>query len=155
VTDILHVITPGDHFSPRTGSAIPTVVDGLAAASSRDAAPLRHFVIIDRSTMRPRYASASIIEYTGARGPTRRERALDLARGRVGLPRTAVSRYYEPVAGAIRTREPAFVLAHNAPVLPWLLRYTRHRVVLYAHNDLLRTYSRRESSRILDTVASA
>jgi glycosyltransferase involved in cell wall biosynthesis len=154
VTDVLHAITPGDHFSPRTGSAIPTVVDGLAVAASRDAAPLRHHVVIDRSTMRPRYRSASVIEYTGARGVTRRERGLDLVRGRLGLPRSAVARYYEPVAGAIRTREPAYVLAHNAPVLPWLLRDTEHRVVLYAHNDLLRTYSRRESARMLGSVAA-
>ena len=154
VTDVLHAITPGDHFSPRTGSAIPTVVDGLATAAGREGAPFRPFVVLDRTTMRPRYASASVIEYTGARGPTRRERVIDLARGRVGLSRSAVARFYEPVAEAIRTREPALVLAHNAPVLHSLLRDTGHRVVLYAHNDLLRTYSRRESARILDGVAA-
>ncbi|MFE5670508.1 glycosyltransferase [Agromyces sp. NPDC056523] len=152
--DVLHAITPGDHFSPRTGSAIPTVVDGLAAASRRDAAPFRHTVVLDRSTMRPRYDSAGIIEYTGARGPTRRERIVDLARGRIGLPRSAVARFYEPVAAAIRAQRPAIVLAHNAPVLPSLLRDTPHRVVLYAHNDLLRTYSRPESARMLDRVAA-
>jgi glycosyltransferase involved in cell wall biosynthesis len=154
VTDVLHAITPGDHFSPRTGSAIPTVVDGLAAAAVRADAPFRQFVVLDRTTMRPRYNSAAIIEYSGANSPTRRERVIDLARGRVGLSRTAVARYYAPVAQAIRTRDPAFVLSHNAPVLPWLLRDTEHRVVLYAHNDLLRTYSRRESARMLDSVAA-
>ena len=155
MTDVLHAITPGDHFSPRTGSAIPTVVDGLATAANREGgAPFRHFVVLDRATMRPRYTSAAVIEYTGARGPTRRERVVDLARGRVGLPRSAVARFYEPVAEAIRMREPAFVLAHNAPALASLLRDTGHRVVLYAHNDLLRTYSRRESARVLDGVAA-
>ncbi len=154
VNDILHAITPGDHFSPRTGSAIPTVVDGLAGASGRDRPPYRHFVVLDRTTMQPRYDSAETIEYAGAPSPTRRERLLDLARGRVGLTRTAVARYYAPVAEAIRAREPAFVLAHNAPVLPALLRGVEHRVVLYAHNDLLRTYSRREAGRMLDGVAA-
>lgn len=154
MTEILHAITPGDHFSPRTGSAIPTVVDGLAAAGGRDAEPIAHTVVLDRTTMRPRYDSAAVIEYTGAQSPTRRERVIDLARGRVGLSRSAVARYYEPIAEAIRTREPAFVLAHNAPVLPWLLRDTEHRVVLYAHNDLLRTYSRLESGRVLDSVGA-
>lgn len=154
LTDVLHAITPGDHFSPRTGSAIPTVVDGLATAAARDGSSFRHFVVLDRTTMTPRYDSAAVIEYSGARGPTRRERAMDLARGRVGLSRTAVARYYEPVAEAIRAREPALVLAHNAPVLPWLLRDTTHRVVLYAHNDLLRTFSRSESARMLDSVGA-
>lgn len=104
--------------------------------------------------MRPRYDSAAVIEYSGARGPTERERVIDLARGRIGLSRRATARYFEPVAEAIRTREPAFVLAHNAPVLPWLLRDTEHKVVLYAHNDLLRTYSRLESGRVLGTAAA-
>jgi len=154
LTDVLHAITPGDHFSPRTGSAIPTVVEGLAAAARREGASFRHFVVLDRSTMQPRYSSAAVIEYTGASGPSKRERVVDLARGRIGLSRSAVARFYAPVAEAIRTREPAFVLAHNAPVLPWLLRRTEHRIVLYAHNDLLRTYSRRESARMLDGVAA-
>lgn len=154
MTDVLHTITPGDHFSPRTGSAIPTVVDGLAAAAGRDGGPFRHYVVLDRMTMRPRYDSAAVIEYDGARGPTRNERVVDLARGRIGLPRSAVARYFEPVARAIRTHEPAIVLAHNAPVLPWLLRDTQHRVVLYAHNDLFRTYSRREAGRVLDSAAA-
>lgn len=104
--------------------------------------------------MTPRYGSAGVIDYTGARGPTKYERALDLVRGRVGLSRSAVARQYAPVADAIRRREPAFVLAHNAPVLPWLLRDTEHRVVLYAHNDLLRTYSRLEAGRVLDSAAA-
>ncbi len=69
MTDVLHAITPGDHFSPRTGSAIPTVVDGLAAAAGRDGGPFRHAVILDRTTMRPRYDSAAVIEYSGVRGP--------------------------------------------------------------------------------------
>ena len=29
---LVHAITPGDHFSPLTGSAVPTVVDGLSRA---------------------------------------------------------------------------------------------------------------------------
>lgn len=153
MTGVIHAITPGDHFSPRTGSAIPTVVDGLARAAHRENGPFRHFVVLDRSTMQPRYDSAAVIEYEGARGPTSRERVIDVARGRLGLPRSAVARFYRPVADAIRTREPAIVLAHNAPVVPWLLRDTEHRVVLYAHNDLLRTYSRREAARMLGSAA--
>jgi glycosyltransferase involved in cell wall biosynthesis len=154
VTDVLHVITPGDHFSPRTGSAIPTVVDGLATAAGRAGGPFPHFVVIDRSTMRPRYTSATVIEYTRAPSPTRLERIADLARGWIGLPRAAAARFYAPAADAIRTRDAAFVLAHNAPVLPSLLRDTDHSVVLYAHNDLLRTYTRHESGRMLDGVAA-
>ncbi|WP_448007017.1 glycosyltransferase family 4 protein [Agromyces bauzanensis] len=152
--DLIHVLTPGDHFSPRTGSAIPTVVHGLASAAANDGDPVRHSVVVDASTMRPRYQSATAIEYVGVPGPTRRERYLDLVRGRLGRPRRAVARYYGPIAEAIRRQQPSIVLAHNAPIVPWLLRDSPHRVVLYAHNELLRTYTRREAARTLAGVAA-
>ncbi len=151
---VIHAITPGDHFSPRTGSAIPTVVHGLATAASRDADPVRHAVVLDGSTMQPRYPSAETIEYVRAAWLTRNDRILDLARGRLGGARTATERFYAPVADAIRGRAPSIVLAHNAPVLPRMLRDTPHRVVLYAHNDVLRSYSRTEARRALDGVAA-
>jgi glycosyltransferase involved in cell wall biosynthesis len=150
VTDVLHVITPGDHFSPRTGSAIPTVVDGLAAAAARDGARFHQFVVLDRTTMTPRYLSASPIGYPGVPRPSRRERYIDLLAGLMALPRSGMARYYEPVATAIRARAPGIVVAHNAPVLPWILRDTAHRKILFVHNELLRTYSRIEAARVLD-----
>ena len=153
VKTVIHAITPGDHFSPRTGSAIPTVVHGLATAAARDADPVHHAVVLDESTMHPRYDSAETIEYE--RGPwlSRKDRAFDLVRARLGATRAATRRFYAPVADAISRREPSIVLAHNAPVLPQLLRHTPHRVVLYAHNDVLRTYSRAEAHRALEGVA--
>lgn len=149
---LIHAITPGDHFSPLTGSAIPTVVHGLAGAALRAGAP-RHRVVVDRSTWHPRYDSADVIEYDGARGPDRRARYADALRGRLGMPRTAVAAYYRPIADAVGAQPASVVLAHNAPILVRLLRDTPHRVVLYAHNDLLRTYSRREAGRMLGSAA--
>ncbi|MFE6254109.1 glycosyltransferase family 4 protein [Agromyces sp. NPDC057865] len=152
--DLIHVITPGDHYSPRTGSATSTVAHGLSAAAQRDGWGYRPFVVLDASTMRPRYDSATPIEYDGVPGPSRRERLADVALGRVGLPRRAAARYFRPAADAIAERKPAIVLAHNAPVLAWLLRDTPHRVVLYAHNDLLGTYTKSEAARMLGGVAA-
>ena len=154
VPDLIHVITPGDHYSPRTGSATSTVAHGLSAAAQRDGSGYRPFVVLDASTMRPRYDSATPIEYDGVPGPSRRERLTDVALGRVGLPRRAAARYFRPAADAIAERPPAIVLAHNAPVLARLLRDTPHRVVLYAHNDLLGTYTRLEAARTLGGVAA-
>lgn len=147
------MITPGDHFSPRTGSAIPTVVDGLARAAAREGAQ-RHAVLLDRGTYRPRYDSADVIEYTGVHGPGRADRYVDAARGRLGLPRTAAARWFAPIADALHALPPAVVLAHNAPIVPWLARRTEHASVLYAHNDLLRSYSRREAARMLSDAAA-
>lgn len=151
---VIHAITPGDHFSPRTGSAIPTVVHGLATAAARDPDPVQNVVVLDRSTMAPRYDSAALVEY--GRGPwlTGRDRGFDLVRARLGGTRTATSRFFAPVAEAISALPYGTVLAHNAPALPGLLRHMSHRVVLYAHNDLLRTYTRAEAGRALDSVAA-
>lgn len=150
---IIHAITPGDHFSPRTGSAIPTVVDGLANAAVRDGAP-RHAVLVEAGTYQPRYGSADIIEYAGTRGPRRWELYTDALRGRLGLPRTAAAGWFAPLAAALTDRPSSVVLAHNAPVLVWQLRRSHHVPVLYAHNDLLRTYSRAEAGRMLSAAAA-
>ncbi len=149
MTDLLHAITPGDHFSPRTGSAIPTVVDGLTRASAGEAAPFRHVVVLDRSTMRPRYPSALVIEYTGEPRVSRLERYRDLVSGRLALPRSGIARYYGPVAAAIRDHGSGVVVAHNAPILPWMLRDSAQPTILFIHNELLRTYSRAEATTVL------
>jgi hypothetical protein len=39
------------------------------------------------------------------------------------------------------------LLAHNLVQLVGLVDVERHRAVLYAHNELLRTYSRAEAAR--------
>jgi glycosyltransferase involved in cell wall biosynthesis len=156
MTRVLHAITPGDHFSPRTGSAIPTVVHGLATAAQRDHIPpaFHHSVLVGASTYPQRYESAPAILYPEAQGPTRNERLADVVRGRVGLSRRATARYWAPLASAVAGDPSAVVVAHNAPILPSLLRDSPHRVVLYAHNDLFRTFGRSEAGILLDPVAA-
>jgi len=156
---VIHAITPGDHFSPRTGSAIPTVVHGLAGAAAQDRREpgYRHSVALGAGTWHPRYDSAAAIEFDEVAPPTRAGRLLDVARGRVGLPRTAAARYFAPQATAIRAQSPSIVLAHNAPALLPLLAGSRHRVVLYAHNNLFGTMTPGETARTLrgaDAVVS-
>ncbi|WP_164743472.1 glycosyltransferase family 4 protein [Microbacterium sulfonylureivorans] len=150
---IVHALTPGDHFSPQTGSAIPTVVHGLASAAAGDA-ECAHSVLVDESTFRPRYASAEAIEYTGAGYPAGWERGLDLGLSRIGLPRIRSRRSYRPLVDALSAQRPAIVVAHNAPVLPVMLASTRHTSVYYAHNDLPRGMSRREATRALDPAGA-
>jgi glycosyltransferase involved in cell wall biosynthesis len=156
MTAIYHVITPGDHFSPRTGSAVPTVVHGLASGASQlgDAGRCPQHVVLQGDTYRPRYDSAAAIEYRGAPAPGRIDRYRDAALSRLGGTRRAAARYFAPAAAALADRAPGIVLAHNAPLIPWLLRDSPHRTVLYAHNDLLRSYSRAESARVLGTVSA-
>ncbi|MFD6700720.1 MULTISPECIES: glycosyltransferase family 4 protein [unclassified Microbacterium] len=150
---VIHAITPGDHFSPRTGSAVPTVVHLLADAAVR-AGDARHGVILDRTTMSPRYDGVDLIEYDGAPGVTRNGHYFDAAAGRLGLLRPRVAQWFAPLADAVRALPEADVLAHNAPILPRLLRGSGHRVSIYAHNQLFRTYGPREADRIVGEAAA-
>lgn len=148
---LLHIITPGDHFSPSTGSAIPTVVHGL----SRTTPPgePRPAVLVGRGTYPDRYDSADAIEYDLARG-RRFDRYLDPALARVGLPRVAARRSFAAALVDQQAWEPSIVLAHNAPQAVSLVDAGRHVPVLYAHNALLRTYRRREAMRALGSAAA-
>jgi len=147
---LLHIITPGDHFSPSTGSAIPTVVHGLSRATPPGEP--RPAVLVGRGTYPDRYDSADAIEYALARG-RRFDRYLDVALARVGLPRPAARRSYAAALRGQHTWKPSIVLAHNAPQAVALVDAGQHVPVLYAHNLLLRTYGRREMMRVLGPAA--
>lgn len=154
MTTIYHVLTPGDHYSPRTGSALPTVVHGLAKAANA-LGPAHEFpqkVLIAKDTYEPRYDSAEPLFYSSVPPPSRNHRYLDMALGRLGVPRRASAAYFGPIAERLEQEESGIVLAHNAPLLPWLMSASKHRVMVYAHNDLLRSFSRLESSRALKSM---
>ena len=147
-----HLITPGDHFSPGTGSAVPTVVHGLSAATPADEPSPA--VLVARGTYPDRYLSAQAIEYP-LRTLRRHDRYADLALGRIGLGRPGARRVLAPALTALETPrewEDSVVLAHNLPQAIRLVN-SRHVPVLYAHNQLLRTYSARELGTTLDAVA--
>jgi len=154
--NVIHALTPGDHYSPRTGSAVPTVVHGLASAAQESGTGnYTHSVLLDGLSMHPRYESAAAIEYTGAPYPRRWERIADALAARAGLPRRSTIAAYQPLARAIKESDnEAIVVAHNAPVLAGLLRERPGPAILYAHNDILRTVSRREAAHQLGGVAS-
>ena len=152
----VHIITPGDHYSPRTGSAIPTVVHGLCGATP-EGEP-RPAVVVRRDTYPDRYDSAEIIEYDTARplrlGNAKIQRYLDGGLGSLGLPRVSARHELAATLADQDSWEPSIVFAHNAPQLVPVIDVNRHVPVLYAHNNLLRTYSRWESRRALDRVAA-
>ena len=146
---LVHLLTPGDHYSPRTGSAIPTVVDGLCRGGRAGTAVPG--VLVARGTFPDRYDSAHVLEYD-ARAPLPAQRPLDAGLGRLGLPRAGIRRELRAALTGLRGWPASTVLAHNAPqAVPLLDR--RHRAVLYAHNVLLRSYGPGEVRRTLDRAA--
>jgi glycosyltransferase involved in cell wall biosynthesis len=146
----VHVITPGDHYSPRTGSAIPTVVHGLAAAGNARGLTTR--VAVACGTYPDRYDSAEICEYNEVLAG-RHDRRIDAVTGRLGLGRPRTRRRYAAALVDQADWEPSVVLVHNAPQAVGAVDASRHVPVLYAHNELLRTYSRTEAGRALENAA--
>lgn len=150
---LIHAITPGDHFSPSTGSAVPTVVHGLCKSWPSDEP--RPAVLVAAGTYADRYDSADALEYGMA--PAVRGRAgvaakvVDLVAGRVGLPRYAARRQMAAMLVDQERWEPSTVVAHNLPQLVPLVS-DRHLSVLYVHNQLFARYSKREAGRTLDRV---
>ena len=151
---VYHVITPGDHFSPRTGSAIPTVVHGLAtgAALNGDGGLYPQHVVVQKGTFEPRYTSAVSVEYAGSMDPPRTQRYIDVVRGGLGMRRRSAEQRFVPVVQTLEDQPGGIVLAHNTPSLPRQLVGSKHACILYAHNDLFRTYTDREVGRVVEAT---
>lgn len=145
------MITPGDHYSPNTGSAVPTVVHGLC--QGLPAGEPRPVVVLERGTMQERYPSADPIEYQPAkrlpRPIARLSRYLDAPVGPALGRRPMAARGWAAALSAQGSWAPSIIIGHNAPQLPRLVDADRHRPVLYAHNHVLRTYGPREAGRAL------
>ncbi|PFG44212.1 glycosyl transferase family 1 [Isoptericola jiangsuensis] len=143
----VHVITPGDHFSPSTGSAVPTVVHGLAGATPEGAPRTR--VAVAEGTYPDHYPTAEVVPYPPA-AAHRSDRYRDLAASRLGLARGGARRTLAPAVADQERWPPSVVVGHNMPQLVGLVDTDRHVPVLYAHNELLRSYGAREAGRTLD-----
>lgn len=147
----VHVITPGDHFSPSTGSAVPTVVHSLAGATP--AGQPRPRVAVARGTYPDHYATADVVTYEPAQGHPL-DRYVDAAAALAGLPRAGSRRTLGAALTGQGAWAPSVVIGHNMPQLVPLVDTGRHAAALYVHNDLLRTYTRREAGRILDPATA-
>lgn len=147
---LVHAITPGDHFSPLTGSAIPTVVDGLSRHRGDQPRPA---VLVADGTYAERYDSADVFEYLPGR-PRRSDRYVDTLCGRAGLARPGARRVFPAVLSEQDHWPPAYVVAHNAPAMIPHVDERRHVPLLYAHNQILGKYSSREAARVLGPAAA-
>jgi glycosyltransferase involved in cell wall biosynthesis len=93
--------------------------------------------------------------YVGREYLTRREIITDTALGRLQVPRSYLTRLFRPSAEVLMSEQsdgPVFVHDgfYGAYALKTLKRYSPKRpLFLYVHNNLSRSYSRRELSRVL------
>lgn len=144
----IHVPTPGDHYSPATGSATMTVIYELA--SRHAARGGRTQVVVGRGT-RHDYPVGEGVEVSFPPPPTRVRKGVDVALGLLGWPRPFASGQYRPALAALDDAPGGAVFLHNSPAALALFgaRRGRAQICLYVHNELFRTYGRREMRRTL------
>lgn len=148
--DHIHIPTPGDHYSPTTGSAVPTVIYEVARCHADAGGRTR--VVVGLDTRRDRYPVGECLEARFGRTlPSRWEKAFDLAAGRVGMARPFAGRPYMNACAAIPRGFSGVLFVHNAPAaLPVLRRrFPDALLCLWAHNDLFRTYTEREAAEVV------
>jgi len=148
---LVHVPTPGDHYSAATGSAVMTVIYEMSRCHA--AAGGRSGIMVGRQT-RHDYPVGEHLEFDARPLPGRGQKLVDATMGRIGLPRPFARRLYRP---ALQTLEPEFngvILLHNAAaaVEPFVRHFPRAKVCLWPHNDLFATYSRREVRRTIEAA---
>lgn len=145
-----HLLTPGDHYSPATGSAVVTVAHGLNREHQRVGG--LSTVAVAADTYADRYLEGRTVEFErGSPLPRRGERLRDAALGALGRTRPASRASWRPAAATVLPEGAALV--HNGLQVGHLLPPGVQRV-LYVHNSLLRSYSPWEARRAIGNFDS-
>lgn len=147
--EFVHLPTPGDHYSPATGSAIMTDIYEMSRFHARAGGRTR--IIVSRGT-RHDYQVGQCVEVAPTHPPVRWQTAIDVALSRLGLPRPFTLQAFAPATTAIERDFAGVFILHNCPVA--VRRFKRHypqaRVCLSAHNELFATYSDRDAQRVVE-----
>jgi glycosyltransferase involved in cell wall biosynthesis len=151
VPHLVHVPTPGDHYSAATGSAVMTVIYELSRCHA--AAGGKTSVMVGRQT-RHDYPIGAHLEFDAKPLPDKKRKIVDVAMGRLGFSRPFERDLYRPSLETLPRDFAGIFLLHNAAGVVRLFkdRFPRARVCLWPHNDLFGTYSDREVRRTIDAV---
>jgi len=147
----VHVPTPGDHYSPATGSAIITLIYQMARAHAVRGGETD--VIVARGT-RHDYEIGRCVEVSPRRPPVRWLRAVDSLAGRIGARRFFGERAYRPFSRAVNSNFKGVLFVHNNPVaIPFFREHHPDATLcLWANNELFRLYSNSEVDRVANAA---
>ena len=145
------------------GSTLLTVAQSIIDASGPSGI-VSKAVLSDNRDVSLQQAELLYVDYTRncpREWFNKRELALDIAAGFLGLRRRGHGRLYDPAIEAVATTRADVTLLYEghyaSATLPrWERVRKNSRIVLYCHNPLSRTYSSRELNRLLsyaDVVA--
>jgi glycosyltransferase involved in cell wall biosynthesis len=147
----VHVPTPGDHYSPATGSATMSLIHEIAV---RHAAAGGETQIIVGKNTRHDYAAGQCVEVNFHRTIDKGQKFFDALMARGGFSRRIENEIYRPALGAIEPGFDGVIFLHNCPgvVAAFKERFPSARICLYAVNALFRTYSLAEVRRVIAAV---
>jgi len=147
--------TPGDHYSPSTGSANINRIH--AFCECREAEGLPSAVVVDQSTYQDTYSQGQVIraDLTSGKPSGETGRAgkyIDAACGALFGHRPLETAAYVRAARAIDANRPGVVFIYNKPsAITAVKKYLPdHLLVLYLGNEVWRSYTRTEVKKILD-----
>jgi glycosyltransferase involved in cell wall biosynthesis len=147
--DLMHLPTPGDHYSLVTGSATMSVVHELTLRHLMSHGHVR--VIVGRGTLHDiPDGECWEAEFPQQRGSA--HRLIDVGLGWIGLPRKFEWRRYRPALKVIEPDYDGTLLIYNGPGVVGLFKkhLPRAKICLYAVNALFRSFSRAEARRVVD-----
>ncbi len=149
---LVQVPNPGDHYSPRTGSAIISIIYELARLHAASGGIPQ--VVVTKGTTHgyPPYTVGALVEVVGATAlPGRRGKVLDMLAGAVTHRRPLMSVAYRGAVGYARAHPESLIVVHNEPGAITSMRAAapKARLCFWANNDLFRTYGGREARAVV------
>ena len=147
----IHVPTPGDHYSPATGSGVMTAIYELSRAHARCGGETH--IIVGKGT-RHDYPVGQCFEVDFYRLPNKPQKLVDAGLGFLGMQRFFSSQIYSAAFAAIdrNTDAPIFLHSAQGAIRRFKQRLPKAQVCLYAHNSLFRTFSNRELRTTMDAA---
>lgn len=151
-TQWVHIPTPGDHYSPATGSAVITVIAGLAKAQFQHGAGIPKVLVTRGATHGyPPYPFGEVIESPArSQYPSALQRMTDVLFGRMAGFRPFTNRLYKKLAEPLPRNFSGVLIIHNQPgaVVPLRGMYPECTLVLHLHNASFANYSDSEVAKI-------
>ena len=147
----IHVPVPGDHYSFHNGSAIMTLVYELSrkhVAAGGDSQ-----IIVGRNTTYD-YPAGECVPVDFGPLPTRKQKIVDVALGRLGFPRFFINQTYKAGVKAIDPHFDGTIFIQNTPgpARQFKRAIPNAKVCVNVCNSLFHTYDSRELHRTVDGV---
>jgi glycosyltransferase involved in cell wall biosynthesis len=145
---LVHVPTPGDHYSAATGSAVMTVIYEFNRCHAKVGG--QSSVIVGKQT-RHDYPVGTCLEFEAGSLPRGGRKLVDAAMGLLGRPRPFERALYRPTLDTLPKDFDGVIFLHNAAASVQLFKDHFHNacICLWPHNDLFSTYSAREARATL------